>query len=556
LQFRNRIASLLTAFTVLVPSSLLAQTSSYVQTNIISDGSVQAQKTDPTLINPWGVSIGQEFWINTAGTGFSFVDDASGNKAFAVSIPPASTSSPHGAPAGTVFNSDTSIFNIPGSGSANFLFGNLDGTIAAWNTNTPQAVIVANNSSSHAVYTDIAVAKNNTGTFLLAANFAGGTVDVFDSNFSPSHLAGSFSDPSVPAGYHPFGIHTIGNNVYVTYAQVNDQGLEAVGAGLGYVNQFDLNGNFVQRAIGQGNLNAPWGMALAPQGFGSLGGSLLVANFGDGVINAYDPNSFSLKGQITGSDGAPLANTGLWEIVFGTGTTTGGTPATAGDPNTLYFAAGINNEKGGLFGSISVASGAGSGDFTISSASQSVAVTNGQVGNLSLNLAGENGFTGSVTLSCSGLPNGDSCNFSPASVNVTGTTPFMVGVAIATGGAASPAPAPPSPPPPTSPYIAKLYRHSQTALAGLIPLGLLGFVGFRKRLGAVRSSVLVVLFMLTAGMITGCSSGNSGAQMSATPAPPTSTPPPSSPAPTTSQITITASSGTLSHSVSVNLTTN
>src|SRR6516165_4922950 len=156
------ISFLLSTAALLLPAAAFAQ-SSYVQTNIVSDGSVQAQKTDPTLINPWGVSIGPQFWINTAGTGFSLVDDASGNKAFAVAIPPASSTSPHGSPAGTVFNPDSSVFSIPGNGSAIFLFGNLDGTIAAWNTNTPQVVTVANSASSHAVYTDIAVAKNNTG---------------------------------------------------------------------------------------------------------------------------------------------------------------------------------------------------------------------------------------------------------------------------------------------------------------------------------------------------------------------------------------------------------
>ena len=538
---RSLLSLLLSAFGVLLPTAALAQSTSYTQTNILSDGSVKAQKTDPTLINPWGVSIGPEFWINTAGTGFSLVDDASGNKGFAVSIPPASSTSPNGSPSGTVYNADTTAFNIPSRGPAVFLFSTLDGTIAAWNTNTPNAVTVANNSSSHAVYTDIAVAKNNTGTFLLAANFAGNTIDVFDTNFASTHLAGNFSDTTLPAGFQPFGIHTIGTNVYVTYAQINDQGREAVGAGLGYVNQFDLNGNFVKRAISQGNLNAPWGMALAPAGFGSLGGSLLVGNFGDGVINAYDPTSFALKGQVTDSTGAPLANSGLWEIVFGAGTTTGGTSATPGDPNTLYFAAGINNEQGGLFGSITVAAPAGTADFTIASSAPSVSVTNGQIGNLSLNLTGTNGFSGTVTLSCSGLPSGDSCAFNPASVSVTGTTPVMVGLSIATG-AATPAPAPP---PPVG-YMAAKQNHNRVVLAGLLPLGLLGFAGLRRRSTLLRGSVLAFVCMLTIGAMTGCSSG----KMASPTAPST----PSAPA--TTQITITATSGSLTHSIPVALTTN
>jgi uncharacterized protein (TIGR03118 family) len=529
---------MLSTVTILLPSVATAQSTSYTQTNVISDGSVPAQKTDPTLINPWGISIGAKFWIDTAGTGFSLVDDASGNKAFAASIPPAASTSAHGSPAGTVFNADSSVFNIPNSGPAAFLFGTLDGTIAAWNTKTPNAVTVANNSSSHAVYTDIAVAKNNTGTFLLAANFSGGTVDVFDSSFATTHLTGNFSDSTLPSGFKPFGIHTIGTNVYVTYAQVTNQGREAVGAGLGYVDQFDLNGNFVKRAISQGNLNAPWGTALAPSGFGTLGGSLLVGNFGDGVINAYDPTSFALRGQVTNSTGAPLANSGLWEIVFGAGTTTGGTSANAGDPNTLYFAAGINNEQGGLFGSITAAPPAVAADFTISPSTQTVTVTHGQVGNLSLNLSGTNGFSGTVTLSCSGLPSGDSCGFNPASVSVGGTTPVTVGLSIATGAATGT-------PPPTG-YMAALERHGRVFLAEFLPFCLLGLIGLRKRSALLRGSILAFVCMLSIGMITGCSSGTS----MATPAQPSTT------TPVTSQITITATSGTLSHSVSIGLTTN
>lgn len=542
---KTRPSLLLFTIAALLPAATFAQSttsSSYAQTNIVSDGSVTAQKTDPTLINPWGVSIGPDFWIDTAGSGFSLVEDSSGNKAFAVSIPPASSSSPHGSPAGTVFNADSTVFAIPGKGSANFIFGNLDGTIAAWNANTPQAVTVA--SAANAVYTDIVIDKNATGTFLLAANFAGGTVDVYDTNFSATHLAGSFSDSSLPAGFKPFGIHVIANNVYVTYAQINSQGRETVGAGLGYVNQFDMNGNFVTRAINQGNLNAPWGVALAPQGFGSLGGSLLVGNFGDGVINAYDPTNFSLKGQVTNSSGAPLANPGLWEIVFGTGTTTGGTIATAGDPNTLYFAAGINNEQGGLFGSIAVAQPAGSADFSFNSSTQSVTVTNGQIGNLSLNLAPENGFSGTVTLSCSGLPNGDGCTFNPASVSVSGTTPTTVSLAIATQAT------PPTPSPyiaELSPYMADLSK-DRIILAGLLPIGLLGFAGIRKRSALLRGSILAIVCVLTLGALAGCSSSSmpSGSSASANP----------TPTPATSQVTITATSGAISHSVSVTLTTN
>ncbi|MEK6398865.1 MAG: TIGR03118 family protein, partial [Terriglobus sp.] len=328
--------SLLTAL-VAVSAAAEAQTG-YVQSNLISDGSVSAVHTDPNLINPWGLSIGKDFWINSPGSGLSLVTDAKGNPSFNVSVPPAQTSAPHGTPAGTVFNPDTTAFIIPSAGSATFLFSTLDGTIAAWNASTPSAVTVANNSATKASYTDIAIDKSGNNTFLLAANFSGGTVDVFDTNFKTAKLAGSFVDPQLPSGYSPFGIHTIGTKVYVTYAQLNtSNGREVLGAGLGYVDVFDLNGNFLQRAIGQGVLNAPWGMALAPSTFGQFANDLLVGNFGDGTINAYDASSFAFQGTLQDGKGAPITNTGLWEIVFGVGS--GSTVASAGDPNTLYIAA-------------------------------------------------------------------------------------------------------------------------------------------------------------------------------------------------------------------------
>ena len=524
-----------TLATLLLPAGALAQSGSYTQTNIVSDGSVPAQKTDPTLINPWGVSIGPAFWIDTAGTGFSLVDDASGNKQFSVTIPPAVASEKNGSPAGTVFNTDTTAFNIPGSGSAKFLFGNLDGSIAAWNQSTPQPVTVINNSSAKAVYTDIAVVKNSTGTFLLAANFAGKTVAVWDSNFKHATLAGTFSDPNLPAGYAPFGIHTINGRVYVTYAQVNPMGFENVGAGLGVVDQFDENGNLLVEAIVGGNLNAPWGMALAPAGFGTFGGDLLVGNFGDGVINAYDPVSFALKGQITDATGAPIANSGLWEIVFGAGSTTSGTPATAGDPNTLYFAAGINNEKGGLFGAITAAAAAGKGDFAITAPTPNVSVNGGQTANVQVSLTGMNGFNGAVSLSCAGLPNGASCSFSPDSVNLSGTNAAMATIAIAT---ATPTPA--------NPYSASLSGRG-VILAGMLPVGLLTLFGFRRRLTKVRGALLLLLLsVLTIGGMAGCGGMKTTAPGNTM----------GNPTPLVSQVTINATSGSLTHSVVVSLTIN
>jgi uncharacterized protein (TIGR03118 family) len=514
-----------------------AQTNAYVQTNLISDGAVPAKQTDPTLINPWGVSIGTDLWIDTAGSGFSEVEDSTAaTKTFAVTVPPATSAAPHGTPAGTVSNPDTSLFMIPNSGSATFLFGTLDGSIAAWNASTPQAVTVVNNSSAKAAYTDIALDTNATGTFLLAANFAAGTVDVFDSTFKSAKLAGGFSDPNIPKGYSPFGIHSIGKNVYVTYAEPDPTtGRETVGAGLGYIDLFDDNGNLIQRAISQGNLNAPWGMALAPASFGGFGGDLLVGNFGDGVINVYDPTHFSLLGQIQDASGNPIANLGLWELIFGQNG--------VGDPNTLYISAGINNEKDGVFAAIAATSVTAKADFSFTAQLGALTVSAGQSGTDMLTLTGSNGFSGAVSLSCSGLPSGTACSFTPATVNLSGTTAATVALSIATT-ATSP-----------SPYMPASLVRAVPSRTGMVlafagPLGLIGLAGLRRRSISARGALFVLALALLSLGVSGCG-GYSG-----TPAatqPPASTPTPA-PAPAVSQVIVNATAGAITHSVNLTLT--
>jgi uncharacterized protein (TIGR03118 family) len=517
-----------------------AQTSStFVQTNIISDGgpgSVAAQITDPTLINPWGVSVGPAIWIDKAGSGSVAVDTAAGAIVIpSVTIPAAASTSAQGSPSGTVYNSAGTGFNLPGGASAFFIFGTLDGTIAAWNaTSGTQAVTVVNNSAK-ASYTDIALDTNATGTFLLAANFKQGTVDVFDSTFAAHALTSSFADPTLPPGYSPFGIHSIGGNIYVTYAQVNATTGESVGAGLGYVDEFDNNGKFIARVAGQGVLNAPWGMALAPAGFGSFGGDLLVGNFGDGVINAFDPKTFALVGSLNTSAGTPIANPGLWEIFFGQNS---GQITTLGDPNTLYFAAGINGEKGGLFGSIAVAPPAtGVGSFNLQASSTTLNVTGGGTGNLMLSLAGTNGFSGPVTFSCS--PASVVCTFNPATVTLSGSGTTSVAVAIASV-------APVAAPPPPGGYNRSANRsvplfHSRTGLtlAFIGPVGLLAFAGLKRR-SILAGGSLFALLLTVAAAITGCSSSTA----------PATTPP----TPSTTQVTVNAVSGSITQSVMVTFT--
>src|SRR3954452_8055490 len=357
-------------FSVLLAAASLAgaqQATTYKQTNIISDGAVPALVTDPNFVDPWGISIGQAFWINTNVTGFSYVNDASGNIAFKATIPPA-TAPGTGSPTGTVATtgSPAGSFMLSNGQPAVFLFSSLDGTISGWNLSSTNNVaeIKVNNSAHNAAYTDMALLTNAQGTFILAANFgAGHSVEIYDTSFRTVALAGPFTDPNLPAGYAPYAIHTIGTTVYVTYMLRDTTTFqETLGAGTGIVDAFDVNGQFVKRAITGGNLNAPWGMALAPAGFGTFGGDLLVGNFGDGVINVYNPTTYDFLGQLTDATGNVIANSGLWEIVFGQAN-----PA-VGDPNTLYFSAGLNQERDGLFGSIAaVASSPGTGSFALTS---------------------------------------------------------------------------------------------------------------------------------------------------------------------------------------------
>jgi uncharacterized protein (TIGR03118 family) len=518
-----------------------AQTgSTYVQTNIISDGAtVQALVTDPTLINPWGVSVGPAIWIDKAGGGSVAIDTAAGAIAVpslpSVTIPAASSMSAHGSPSGTVYNSNSAIFDIPGSTSALFLFGTLDGTIAAWNVSSgTQAVTVVNNSAT-ASYTDIALSTNGSGTFLLAANFKQGGVDVFDSTFAPHSLSGNFTDPTLPTGYSPFGIHSIGGNIYVTYAQVSATALESIGAGLGYVDEFDNNGNFMTRVAGQGVLNAPWGMALAPAGFGSFGGDLLIGNFGDGVINVFDPTTFALVGSLNSSAGTPIANPGLWEIFFGQNS---GQTTTLGDPNTLYFAAGINGEKGGLFGSVAVAPPAtGVGSFSLQASSNTLSVTGAGTGNLMLSLAATNGFNGPVTFSCS--PATIACTFNPATVTLAGPGTTQVAVTMA------PVAAVVAPAPPGGGYGASHPLHLFQSPAGLTlafigPVGLLAFAGMKRR-SILASGTLFALLLVAATAISGCSSSTAPATTTAA-------------APATTQVMVNAISGAITQSVMVTFT--
>jgi uncharacterized protein (TIGR03118 family) len=320
------------------------QAAPYLQTDLVSDISGLAAFTDPSLINPWGVSHSatSPFWISDQGSNLATLYNASGVKQGLVVSIPTTASGPQG-PTGQVFNSSTS-FTV-GANAANFIFANLNGTISAWNGSAGTSAQVQVTTPG-AVYSGLAI--NAAQNRLYAANGASGGINVFNSGFAPASLPPSaFVDPNLPAGLVPFNVQDIGGKVYVTYAPAGRPAEIAATRGMGVVNVFDENGNFLQRLITGGPLASPWGIALAPAGFGQFGGDLLVGNFSfvASEINAFDPLTGAFLGTIpidTGSAGPG----GLWSLVFGTG-------GSNGDPNTLFFTDGLNGELDGLFGSIS-----------------------------------------------------------------------------------------------------------------------------------------------------------------------------------------------------------
>jgi uncharacterized protein (TIGR03118 family) len=307
----------------------------FIQTNLVSDIPGLAAHTDPNLKNPWGISKSptSPFWVSNQVTGNVTLYNSAGQpQALVVTVPGP------GGPTGQVFN-PTSDFALTTGGKAFFLFANLNGSISGWNPTQGTLAPVAA-STPGAVYTGLALGNNGTANFLYAANAAGNKIDVFNGSFAPTSLAGSFTDPTLPAGFTVYNIQEVGGVLLVTY--------ENEVSGGGVVNAFDMNGNFLRRVSANadgGPLDSPWGMTLAPSTFGPFGGSLLVGNEDDGHISAFDFTTGAFLGQLLDTSGNPLANTGLWGLMFGNG-------GNGGDPSKLYFAAGINDEVNGLFGSI------------------------------------------------------------------------------------------------------------------------------------------------------------------------------------------------------------
>jgi uncharacterized protein (TIGR03118 family) len=324
--------------------SAFARADSFYTTNLVTDDKKvnNAEVQDKHLVNAWGISYGSTgpFWVSANGMGLAnlySVDpttNATTKLGMEVTIPG------DGSVTGQVFNG-TSAFS-----SDRFLFVSEDGTISGWRGALGTQAEVLQTGVSDNVYKGVALATINGNTYLYAANFKSGSIDVVKGTPGAPNLTGNFTDPNLPQGYAPFNIQLLGGKLYVTYALQGSGKDEQHGAGLGFVNVFDTQGNILSRLGTMGTLNAPWGLAIAPSSFRSFAGDLLVGNFGDGTVNAFDLTSNKFVGQLPGLDGKPLSIDGLWGLIPGNG-------GSGGSQDSIYFSAGPGDESHGLFGALS-----------------------------------------------------------------------------------------------------------------------------------------------------------------------------------------------------------
>jgi uncharacterized protein (TIGR03118 family) len=333
-----------------------ASAMSYTVTDLVSDGGAAnphpAAHTDAHLVNPWGMVFNPQafVWVADNGTSNSTLYDGNGvPQTLVVAIPSGNAGSAR--PTGIVFNGSQSFKVTQGavSGASIFIFAGEAGTVSGWSpsVNATNALTAIDDGGSGAIYKGLAIAGNAGSDFLFATDFRHAKVNMFDASFARVSTAGAFTDPMLPAGYAPYGIQALGNLIYVAYAKQDALASNAVaGAGLGIVDAFDPAGTLVQRLIPAGGaLNAPWGMAMAPASFGPFSNDLLVANSGDGKINAFNPTTGAFLGTLSTSDGNPVVIDGLRGLAFGN-------DHNSQPSNTLFFTAGPSGGAHGVYGRI------------------------------------------------------------------------------------------------------------------------------------------------------------------------------------------------------------
>jgi uncharacterized protein (TIGR03118 family) len=340
------------------PSTTPGAPSAFVMTPLVSNGAVIGTANDPNLINPWGVAAAPDspIWVANNATQHATAYDGAGNIVITVALPAGMNGLAD--PTGLVSNGSQEFVIDNGSTAApaTFILDGEGGTLLAWaqSVDAANAIIAYDDGQGGAVYKGLAIAANGDASLLYATDFRNGKVDVFNGQFQKVQMPGGFADPQLPEGYAPFGIHTLSVEgetvIFVSYAQhtPDTPDEEVEGAGLGVVNLFDTNGTLLTNLVGPGaQLNAPWGAVVAPPEFGSFGNMLLIGNFGDGVINAFDATTGAFVDTVKDASGQPIVNDGLWGLIFGNGTND--QPATS-----LYFTAGIAEEAAGVYGHIDV----------------------------------------------------------------------------------------------------------------------------------------------------------------------------------------------------------
>ena len=320
----------------------------FTQTNLVTNAATANPPTisDPNLVNAWGITMSSTspFWVSDNGKGVATLYTVNPATQIPTKGSLTVTIPGDGSVTGVLFNTAVAAaaFNAD-----NFLFVNEDGTISGWRNALGTTAENLQLPSTNNVYKGCAFDTVGTNNYLLSANFHTGNIDILKGASGAPDLAGKFTDPGLPSGFAPFNIQGLGGKIYVSYAKIGAGRDETDGPGLGFVSAFDTNGNFLGRVGTMGTLNAPWGMTIAPASFGEFAGDLLVGNFGDGRINAFNLANNSFVGQLDGTNGLPLSIDGLWGLTVGNG-------AMGGSTGAVYFSAGPDDESSGLFGVITV----------------------------------------------------------------------------------------------------------------------------------------------------------------------------------------------------------
>jgi uncharacterized protein (TIGR03118 family) len=338
-----------TLATLVALAATPAAAASFTQTNLVSDGAIPAAVTDPNLKNAWGISYSPtgDFWVSDNATGLTTLYNGAGAiTPLVVTIPAAGGGTGTGTPTGQVYYAGSGFTVTEGAntGPSVFMFATEDGTISGWNPNvdSAKAIVAIDNSAKNAVYKGLTLYTDaSLKTYMLVTDFHNNEIDVFDTGFAP---VATFRDTKMPADYAPYNVAAIGSKIYVTYAKQDKAKHDSVsGPGLGAVEEIDVTGKVHARFMG-GKLNAPWGLAIGPAGFGPFANHLLVGNFGDGRITGFH-GRLKQGQQVKGANGKPISIDGLWGLIPGNG-------GAGGNAADIYFAAGPNGEADGLFGAL------------------------------------------------------------------------------------------------------------------------------------------------------------------------------------------------------------